>query len=152
MKHKKCLLIVCLSTFYFIAPAQEVHSTQFDWLVGTWQRMNVKSGRTAYEIWKRNASGEYKGKGFTLQGKDTVFVENLLIVLKGGTYFYVADVDHNATPVNFQILKYSGNSFTSENPTHDFPKVIRYWLIDDKLNAEISAGDKSFQFAFSKIE
>jgi len=120
------------------------------WLTGTWQRTNVKPGRTAVEVWKKATAGEMIGKGASLQGADTVFVEKLKIILKDGTLYYVADVPENKEPVLFKFTELTSTSFVCENPTHDFPKKIAYKLEGNKLTATISAGEKKMDFLFVK--
>ena len=75
-------------------PAGEL--SQLEWLCHTWERVNVKPGRKAYESWVRASDDALTGIGVTLQGKDTVFKEKLKILHKEGSWYYVADVAHNA--------------------------------------------------------
>jgi hypothetical protein len=43
------------------------------------------------------------------------------------------------------------NSVTFENPTHDFPKTIRYSRrAEGTLDAVVSAGDRSITFTFTR--
>ena len=90
------------------------------------------------------------GQGLTLRGADTVFVENLSILLKGDAYFYVAEVAHNKTPTFFEITSLDAGKFTCENPQHDFPKKISYTLNDNVLTVVISGDGKSIPFIFKK--
>jgi hypothetical protein len=77
----------------------------------------------------------------------------LKIEFKDETLYYVAEVSHNAAPTYFEITEISGNAFTAQNPTHDFPKVIAYELKDNELTATISDGKtKGMQFIFNKID
>lgn len=126
--------------------------TQLKWLIGTWERTNVKPGTTAFEVWKTDTENSLIGRGISLKGADTTFVENLKIEIKDEKLYYVAEVSHNAAPTYFEITEISANAFTAQNPTHDFPKVIAYELKDNELTATISDGKtKGMQFIFNKI-
>jgi len=45
--------------------------------VGNWQRTNNQLGKQTFEHWIKKSNSVYSGLGFTLQGQDTVFKENL---------------------------------------------------------------------------
>ncbi len=136
-------------SFAFELQAQDVQ--KLDWLVGKWERENVRKGRTAFEIWEWNDNG-LAGMGITMQGSDTVFVEKLNIVEKEGSTYYVADVSSNSSPTYFKITTLDNTSFVSENPEHDFPKKIAYKLEGIKMTATISGDGKAIPFLFKKVD
>ncbi len=127
-------------------PAGEL--SQLEWLCHTWERVNVKPGRKAYESWVRASDDALTGIGVTLQGKDTVFKEKLKILHKEGSWYYVADVAHNAAPVYFKITFLGDSTFTCTNPDHDFPKKIEYTLKGEELTAHTSGDGKTIDFLF----
>lgn len=129
--------------------AQE--TKKLDWLVGKWERENVRPGRTAFETWERQG-GSLSGIGVTMQGADTVFVERLNIISKEGQLYYVANVSANALPTLFKISTYDGSGFVSENPEHDFPKKIAYTLDGNKMLAAISGDGKEIPFSFKRVD
>lgn len=131
---------------------QTTYSTidQLKWLEGTWTRTNSKAGQSGIEMWKKMSSTELSGRGITMHGSDTAFVEKLGIVVRDGDLFYVADVPENQQPVYFRLTEIKQNSFTCENPKHDFPKKIAYILKGNKLHAIISGDGKSIEFFFEK--
>lgn len=92
-----------------------------------------------------------KGIGFTLQGADTVFREDLEIVSQEGKLYYVADVAHNDEPVHFKINITSDHSFESANSQHDFPKQISYTCTGKSLTATISGDGKEIPFQFKRV-
>jgi hypothetical protein len=49
------------------------------WLEGEWQRINDTDGQRTFENWHQQIDGSLKGKGFTLEGADSVFIENLAL-------------------------------------------------------------------------
>lgn len=139
---KILLLILFAATTSF---AQDVEKVA--WLTGTWTRTNVKPGRSGVEVWDLK-NGELIGRGVTMKGVDTAFVEKLKIVAKDGKLFYVADVPPNNGEVWFEFTSLGDKSFVCENPRHDFPKKIAYDLDGDNLKAVISAGEKSVDYLF----
>ena len=146
---KKLILILTGLTIAQIVFAQSMDN--FRWLEGTWQRQNVRPGTTAFEVWEQREDG-YVGKGVSMKGNDTTFVELLSIVEKDAAFYYVANVSSNPEPTYFKITSVSNEGFVSENPAHDFPKKIQYTLEGDKLTAVISAGEKAMGFVFVKKE
>ncbi|MEQ9422894.1 MAG: DUF6265 family protein [Cyclobacteriaceae bacterium] len=125
---------------------------QFAWLLGKWERSNVRSNRTAFENWEKSSDSKFSGIGFTLQDGDTVFVEKLELVSNKDGVFYVANVAHNAAPVFFKIIEITDSGFISENLKHDFPKRIEYELSGNNLKATISGDGKQIPFEFIRID
>ena len=120
------------------------------WLEGKWERQNTRQGRTAFELWTKN-SDRFVGKGITMSGTDTVFVERLSIKKKDGELYYVAEVSQNAEPTYFKITQFTKAGFICENPDHDFPKKIEYKLESDgTMKAIISGDSRSIPFVFQK--
>ena len=124
---------------------------QLEWILGKWERTNVKPGTKAFETWAKESNNIFTGKGVSMKGSDTTFVEQLRIEVKDNSIYYVADVRENAIPTYFKITKITDHGFVSENPDHDFPKMISYELAGDQLTAIISdGGDKKMGFVFKK--
>ena len=120
---------------------------QLEWLVGKWERQNMKPGKMANERWESSA-GFLNGWGVSLKGVDTVFVEKLQIVRNEQGLFYVADVAENEAPVYFEIVEISESGFRCVNPEHDFPKQINYVRKGDRLEVTISGDGRSVDFIF----
>lgn len=145
-------LIFLLSTFTQPdkLPAKNDLS-ELEWLLGTWQRTNVRPGTMAFEKWEKQSERLFTGLGWTMKGTDTTFVEKLRLEVKANKLFYVADVKENATPIYFEITEVSDYGFKSQNPEHDFPKAIEYQLEETVLTAIISDGaDKRMGFVFER--
>jgi hypothetical protein len=121
-----------------------------NWLLGEWTRTNVKIDQVATEQWKKISATEWHGTGVSIRKGDTTFVEHLKIIVQNDTLFYVADVAENKQPVYFTFTSISTYGFTAENPNHDFPKKIEYWLKDEKLHAITSGNAKAIDFYFKK--
>ncbi len=157
-RKKKMKKISLFITFIFAvgtafsqsASTAEGDFKKLNWLEGTWTRTNAKPGRSGVEVWKRSGVNELTGKGITLKGTDTAFVEKLKMVIKDNVICYVADVPENNSVVYFKLTQLTTKSFVCENPSHDFPKKIAYTLEGNKLIAVISGGDKSISYSFER--
>ena len=124
--------------------------SKLDWLVGTWTRTNAKPGRSGAEVWAKKSATEITGRGISMKGTDTTFVEKLKIIVKDGKVFYVADVPQNKTETLFEFTELTNKSFVCENPKHDFPKKISYVLEGDNLKATISGDGKTMDYIFRR--
>ncbi|MFD0963269.1 DUF6265 family protein [Pseudofulvibacter geojedonensis] len=143
---KKSYFFILIILFVSCNSSQE---TQFDWLLGTWERTNDSKGNKTYEYWTKKSDTEYIGLGCTLKEKDTVFKENIhLIKDKEQWVFKVIGV--NETPTLFPITSLNKTSFIGENPENEFPKKIIYSSENGDLKAVISAGDDQISFLFKK--
>lgn len=123
----------------------------FDWLVGSWARINDKDGNLTYEYWTRTSDNTYTGLGCTLHKGDTVFKEHLRLVKTGANWnFEVTGV--NEDPTHFSVIQQTENSFECENRNNGFPKNIQYDLRDNLLIAKISGDDSEITFRFEKLD
>jgi len=120
-----------------------------EWLTGTWTRTNAKPGRSGAEIWTKKGN-ELIGKGVSLKGADTTFIEKLRIVSKDGKLFYVPDVPENKGEVWFEFTSLTDEGFVCENPKHDFPKKIVYKVDGKNLKATVSGDGKSIDYLFTR--
>lgn len=127
--------------------AQDI--SKVEWLVGTWTRTNAKPGRSGVEVWKK-VGNELVGRGISLKGADTTFVEKLKITTKDGKLFYVSDVPENKEPTWFGFTSVAERNFSVEDPKHDFPKKITYEVDGKNLKATISGDGKSIEYLFER--
>jgi hypothetical protein len=128
-------------------------STDFrklQWLLGEWDRTNLKAGRSGMEKWIQGSDVQMEGWGITLKGADTIAREKFKLVQKGQEIFYVADVPENKAPVYFKLTLIKDDEFICENPEHDFPKKIAYKRKGDQMLATISGDGKSIDFYFQR--
>ncbi len=153
MKH-----VILLSAFTVLCStvhAQSDTSSQqklktMEWLLGDWVRSNSKPGTAGFESWKKTGDQGWQGRGWSMKGADTTFVEVLRIITKDNKLYYVADVPENNKPVYFEITSVTQDSFTCENPSHDFPKKIYYHFDGTKIHARVSAGTQGIDFVFER--
>jgi hypothetical protein len=121
-------------------PAARGTLTQIAWLAGTWIGAN---GPLAFEErWTPAAGGAMLAISRTLKGDRMVAFEFLRIVERGGSLVYVAQ-PNGQPPTEFTLTGMTADGATFENPTHDFPKMIRYIRRgNDTLEAIVSDGGK----------
>lgn len=150
---KRFLLVAIVVPFLAQAQSNTPAASDFkklSWLEGTWTRTNNKPGRSGHERWSRGNGNTLVGFGVSMKGQDTAFVEKLRIVVKEDRIYYVSEVPENPQPVDFLVTSITATGFVSENPKHDFPKMISYQLDGKKLKATISGDGKSMDYTFEK--
>jgi hypothetical protein len=129
---------------------QQQTLSNIEWLVGKWNRTNVKPGQTGVENWTKQSPDKFVGNGITLKGRDTIFSEKLQIIAEKTGIYYVADVAENKKPDYFKFTEISDTGFVCENAAHDFPKKISYQMTGNKLKVVVSGDGKSVDFEFIK--
>ncbi|MCB0426178.1 MAG: hypothetical protein KDD16_02555 [Mangrovimonas sp.] len=147
-----CLLMSCQKDK---KQPQETHSHKeenFDWLLGKWQRTNDKEGQLTYELWKKESNHDYLGHGFVMIENDTVWEEVMELSKNDSGWFLEVKTPGNIDNVIFNMTEKDTVSFTVENPTHDFPKVIAYKVEDEKLKATVLADSLSIEFEFERTQ
>ncbi len=144
----KKLFLLIFSCCYFLSSCEN-SSGDFDWLVGNWIRTNGKPTEQTYEQWQKRSAEKYEGLGFTLVKKDTVFKENLSLLKEEGKWNLVVEGVHEDV-VKFLLINQTSKSFTVENRSNDFPKIISYELDDEILKATIADDENSIDFLFKK--
>lgn len=144
------LICGCATAASSQAIKEEDNLKRISWLLGKWDRTNVKPGKTASERWEKISDREWKGYAVSLRGKDTVYMEKIRIIIQNNWLFYEADVPGNKAPVYFKFTTLNEQGFACENPGHDFPKKIEYKLKGDSLLATISGDGKAMHFTFKR--
>ncbi|WP_316788920.1 DUF6265 family protein [Pedobacter frigoris] len=152
MKTRFTIFFMLLMSMGRIASAQESTTQQFkklEWLIGKWQRTNPKAGQSGYEVWDKISGTKLTGKGITLEGKKTVFEEQLELSVQNNQIFYMVRLTGDPKPVAFKLTSISKNAFVCENPEHDFPKKIAYTRNGNTVKAVISGNGHSVDYEFS---
>ncbi|MGE0439062.1 MAG: DUF6265 family protein [Gemmatimonadales bacterium] len=94
------------------------------WIAGTW---NGTTGPvTTEEWWTPPASGGMIASARTLRGTGLSAFEFLCIAERNGTLVYLAMPNGRTPATPFVATEVTPTSVTFENPSHDFPKLIRY--------------------------
>ena len=140
---RSIVFLICL--ILLSSCQKEIKFKKPDFLLGKWIRTNDKPGNTTYEIWQDN----FTGLGITLKEKDTTFKETLSIVSINDTLTLKVE-GVNSIPTLFKFTSQTDTSFVAENPTHDFPTKIKYWLENSELKARVSNKEFGINFVFKK--
>ena len=96
-----------------------------------------------YKKW----NSDFTGIGYTLKQKDRTFKEILSIVNRNDSLYLKVEGVNKETTL-FKITSITGNTLTSENPKHDLPTEIKYWLVNDTLKLKISKKEFGIDFSF----
>ncbi len=127
-------------------------------LQGTWS-MESRKG-VLYETWRQVNDSSLAGRSYRLlNNNDTLLIEEVQILKKGNDIFYIPIVQdqNNRQPVLFKLLKTDANSFSFDNPQHDYPQRIIYELpTNDAMHARIEGMDmgsyKNSDFYYKRIK
>ncbi len=150
----KFTLIICI-VFAFMRCGQNKNSTvtnssNFDWLVGKWQRTNEEAGKETFENWEKISDSEYRGIGFTIQNKDTVSLEQMKIAQMEGKWTLLIKTPDEKAFIAFKMSAIKGDKFEFKNDSLEFPSSIKYWKSNDKINALVSGGSLGIPYEFER--
>lgn len=124
----------------------------FDWLVGNWKRLDNELENKTFENWKKETNNRFLGHGFVMKELDTIWQEKMILSKKESIWVLEVNTPGNDDLVEFSLTEYDSNSFTVENPNHDFPKKIKYWKNKEKLSALVSGNENEINFEFERIK
>lgn len=116
---------------------------------GTWQQENANS----YEHWDKVKENTLKGIVYELMNGQPAISEYLDMSLNGSDVVYTATVlgQNMGKGVDFKLIK-TEDTYSFENPGHDFPKKIVYKkLNDNELLVEVS-GERQKSFSYKLIK
>jgi hypothetical protein len=109
------------------APKISATIAHASWISGVWIGTAGTTGQTTVEErWTPSAGGSMIGISRTLRGTAMSGFEFLCIVERGGTLIYAAMPNGRTPPTHFTLTAVTADSATFENPSHDFPKMVRY--------------------------
>lgn len=146
MKHVYLIVLLSLTSCGISIPSNSPHS--YNWLIGSWERINDSDGNQTFEIWNKWADNLYIGYGYTLKNRDTIFYEEMRLYPKDTVW--ELEVLSNGSLTSFRTIKNEFNKLSVYNPDHDFPKEIHYWIQQDTLKARVSNEDMVINFDFVK--
>ena len=143
-------LALLASAFICTAHAQKID--QLAWMTGTWAQ--IKENDSVRESW------------LGPQGKLMVAV-NLTNSQRRGTSYEFLRIAETATglayyanpqgkpPVEFKVKEMGEKKVTFENPTHDFPQRIHYWIAADgamhaRIEGNIQGKDRAIEWRFER--
>jgi hypothetical protein len=120
------------------APKTPATIAQMSWLSGVWIGASGSEER-----WTPSASGAMMAVSRTIRNGIVSEFEFLCIVERGGGLVYQAMPNGRSPATDFTLTKIDATSATFENPSHDFPKSIRYTLQPDGTLEAVVGGDPS---------
>lgn len=136
------LLLLCLPV-NISAQAIDLNKswTDLQFMLGTWK---IESG-TEMEKWEFVSEKELRGKGFVLNGRDTIIKEVIQLLYNDSGIHYIAKVkgQNNNESVTFSLVSTQKATFVFENKAHDFPQRINYRKISDSLIMAWIEGEKN---------
>lgn len=144
-RHRQILPVLALLLASFsLPPARAMRGAPpatiaaVSWMAGDWVG---RKGQVVFEErWTPPAGGAMLAVSRTLKGERLAAFEFLRIVERDGSLVYIAQPG-GRPPTEFVLSAVGAESATFENPSHDFPKVIRYTrLPDGTLEARVSDG------------
>lgn len=149
----KTYLYICISilSFSFTLKAQTQFS-DFKSLEGIWKIDNPNEN--SFEEWIYISDTLMLGRSFSIINNDTITNEFLSIKANNKGYFYCAKVlkQNNAEEISFKLINTNNQTYTFENPQHDFPKKITYCLaVNNKITATIEDESRKFKIIMNKI-
>ena len=125
---------------------------EFDWLIGNWKRIPQTDSLTTLEKWEINQNSILAGHGIVLKGQDTIWQENMLFYEADSNWTFKVNTPGNQDWVTFLLSIKSDTSFVVQNPAHDFPKRIHYFMNQNKLCAIVANRERSLEYTFEKLE
>ena len=134
-------------------PKAQATMAQVAWISGVWT--GARGSSTIEERWAPPAGGSMLAISRTLRDGLMPAFEFLCIVERDGGLVYTAMPNGRSPATDFTLTKIDATNATFENPTHDFPKMIRYTQRPDgALEATISGagGEKPQSFVFKRQE
>jgi len=140
---KNVIIIVVCVLFLSCQPSSDKKFEQLEkmnWLVGQWENKMPEGVLT--ETWTKDNDSTFSGTTyFIMNKKDTVHSETIILKQVNDELVYRPTVkgQNNDEPVDFILSSESENSFSFENPKHDYPQKIVYKKVNEtKLVATIS--------------
>lgn len=131
-------VFVILVTFLIYYSTQSTDSKQnkgyssvfssVDWILGTWE--NREDSLIFQEEWKVQDRNILSGDGYLIKGEDTIFHENLSMILLNDQILYITQFK-GQEPVMFNLISSEGEYLVFENKEHIYPSKITYNLVND---------------------
>ena len=138
------LAIALLAAFAPAAPAD------LAFMKGAWE--GGAGAMKFEERWTEEAGGLMLGVSRTIKGDHAVAFEFLRIEFRKEGVFYVAQPG-GAPKTEFKLTASDGKSATFENPEHDHPKSIRYYLgPEGELLVDLDGAEGKQRFAFKAVK
>jgi hypothetical protein len=119
MKAKNLLLLFPILIFSCSQPSEK----QFSWIEGKWVQSNGEAN--FHEEWTRVNDTLLIGKGFIIDGIDSLFSEKLSLLTSGDQTIYRVEMTTGRI-ADFKLTENSADKLVFEMPENDFPSKISY--------------------------
>ncbi len=119
-------------------------------LQGTWKLDNEET----FEHWDLVNDNVLKGFSYQIKKGKIVVSEYLDLEKKGDEIIYTATVlnQNQGTGIGFKLVT-ADSIFSFENPSHDFPKFIRYQpFSENKMKVTVGTFERNFTLFFEKMK
>lgn len=125
--------IITIGTLLLLASCQNKSEKKFEklekmnWLVGQWESKTPEGLLT--ETWTKENDSTFSGQAYFIKNeKDTVHSESIVLAQVKEELIYRPTVkgQNNDEPIDFKLTSDVENSYTFENPKHDYPQKIVY--------------------------
>ena len=126
--------LACLLLAAGLAHAQAGRVADLQWMTGTWVHEDARQKVT--ESWVGPANGMMAAVNLTAYAGGKRSFEFLRIVDAGESMSYLASPGGRA-PVEFKLRELGERRVVFENPAHDFPQRIHYWMDGGRLAARV---------------
>lgn len=145
---------LCFSTIFACALAAQGPWDGLQKLAGTWKR----AGKSSFEKWEPVSPDVLLGEGYALAPDGAKKIREYLRLarLDGGGIVYQATVpdQNDSATIDFPLTFFTADSWTFENPEHDFPQTIEYWFQDNetlRVTLSGSGGEQSMTLWFNRV-
>ncbi|MBL8525173.1 MAG: hypothetical protein JNN20_15900 [Betaproteobacteria bacterium] len=144
------IAMLCCAGFSITVHAQEID--KLAWMAGTWTQ--AKDGEIVQESWLGPRGKMMVATNLT-SGKRNSF-EFLRIVEKDGALAYLASPGGRA-PTEFKLKEMGEKKVVFENPAHDFPQRVIYWIEADgamkaRIEGTIQGKERGMEWRFEKTK
>lgn len=117
----KSLLILLFPILFF--SCNRPTEKQFTWLEGKWLQSNGEAN--FHEEWARVNDTLLIGKGFVIDGTDSLFSERLSLLTSGEQTVYRVEMTTGRI-ADFKLTENTTDKLVFELPENDFPSKISY--------------------------
>jgi len=152
---KTCSIALLALALLSSAFCNTVHAQNIDqlaWMTGSWAQ--VKEGETVRESWLGPQGKLMVAVNLSLsQRRGTTFEFLRIAETANGLAYYASP--QGKTPVEFKLKEMSEKKVTFENPTHDFPRRILYWMATDgamhaRIEGNIQGKERTIEWRFER--
>lgn len=140
------IVLICSTSLLMLISCQNKSEKNFEqlekmnWLIGNWE--NKMDEGLLTETWIKENDSTFSGTTyFIINNKDTVHSETIILKQIKDELIYSPTVkgQNNDEPVDFKLSSENENTFSFENPKHDYPQKIVYKKVNkNSLVATIS--------------